>query len=228
MIKKIHLFWIVPLFLSACIGDDIITDFVEPSIRITNPLDSLAAGESHTFEAIYFNNIGREETVDFVWKSSDENTVTIDSDGLATGINFGMATIMVSAMQGEEIVATTDFELMVGETTVNSGGGGAGGQIKTTSSYKLQGTFTITENGGETILEFAEDYEASTALPGLYVYLSNNPGTTSGAMEIGEVKVFKGAHSYRIAATNVATSYSHVLYFCKPFNVKVGDGKIEQ
>ena len=68
---------------------------------------------------------------------------------------------------------------------------------------------------------------ADDGLPGLYVYLSNNPNSVSGALEIGPVEVFEGAHDYTISGLDI-TTYAYVLYFCKPFNVKVGHGDIEE
>jgi len=75
-------------------------------------------------------------------------------------------------------------------------------------------------------LDIAGNYEASTALPGLYVYLSNNPNSTSGSYEIGEVTVFNGAHSYTLPSSVDISDYKYILYWFKPFNVKVGDSTI--
>jgi len=101
------------------------------------------------------------------------------------------------------------------------------GTIQTTSSYKLTGSYEYGLNdAGQLILDIAEDYEASTALPGLYVYLSNNPNSTSGSYEIAEVTVFNGAHSYTLPSSIDISDYKYILYWCKPFNVKVGDSTI--
>ena len=90
----------------------------------------------------------------------------------------------------------------------------------------LEGGFTlsITETGLQ--LSLGEDYKASTTLPGLYVYLSNNNNTTSQAYEIGPVKVFTGSHSYDLPSSIGLMDYQYILYWCKPFNVKVGEAKI--
>ena len=45
------------------------------------------------------------------------------------------------------------------------------------------------------------------------------------ALEIGAVETFNGAHSYVIENTDIS-EYEFILYFCKPFVVKVGDGQI--
>ena len=100
------------------------------------------------------------------------------------------------------------------------------GTIATTSSYALKGSFVLEETEDGLTLSIAEDYVASTALPGLYIYLSNNPNTTSGAYEIGAVKVFKGSHSYLLPSSIKLMDYKYILYWCKPFNVPVGEAKI--
>lgn len=69
------------------------------------------------------------------------------------------------------------------------------------------------------------NYRASTSLPGLYVYLSNNPNSINGAKEIGRVRIFNGAHNYQISNTGI-NDYKYILYWCKPFSVKVGHGEI--
>ena len=101
------------------------------------------------------------------------------------------------------------------------------GTIQTTSSYKLTGSYEYGLNdAGQLVLDIAGNYEASTALPGLYVYLSNNPNSTSGSYEIGEVTVFNGAHSYTLPSSVDISDYKYILYWFKPFNVKVGDSTI--
>ena len=55
--------------------------------------------------------------------------------------------------------------------------------------------------------------------------MTNNPNTASGAKEIQKVTVFNGAHKYIITNTKI-NDFNHLLYWCKPFGVKVGDGEI--
>jgi len=78
------------------------------------------------------------------------------------------------------------------------------------------------------VLNIAGNWLASSNLPGLFVYLTNNPNTLNGAFEISEVTVFEGAHSFDVPAGADLNTYNHLLYFCKPFGVKVGDGEIEE
>ena len=101
------------------------------------------------------------------------------------------------------------------------------GTIRTTSSYVLTGSYEYGLNdAGQLVLDIAADYVASTALPGLFVYLTNNPNSPSGGYEIGEVTVFSGAHSYILPSSIDINDYKYILYWCKPFSVKVGDSTI--
>ncbi|MEO1262787.1 MAG: Ig-like domain-containing protein [Bacteroidota bacterium] len=215
----------ISLFMTSCIGDDVIDDKVPEAVRILNPLDTLGVGETYQFEAMFTNQIGVEEERPVIWETSDPAVITIDNDGLAAALAKGNATISATVdIDGvntvrEENEVVVDEETVVTELTKS-------GTIRTTSSYNLGGDFIVEEENGSLVITIADNYEASTALPGLYVYLSNNPNTISSAFEISRVDVFDGAHSYQIDGIGI-NDYQYLLYWCKPFNVKVGDGLIE-
>jgi len=209
---------------AGCIGDDVIQDAVDPELRITNPLDSLGLGSSHQFDAQYFNGVGQPESAVIIWSSSDPAVVSITEEGLATALQEGGVTLTAVAVTPEGSINTA-LALGVGTTTVAPTSFRTG-VIRTTSSYLLEGDFELHDIGGGNLeLRIADDYAASTSLPGLYVYLTNNPGISVGALEIGRVTDFSGAHTYTIAGAGLQ-DYAFVLYYCKPFNVKVGDGEI--
>ncbi|PWJ39162.1 Ig-like domain-containing protein [Sediminitomix flava] len=227
MIRSSIFLGIISILISSCIGDDIKFDTVEQSVSISNPIDSLKVGASYQFEAIYLNNVGQEEAQDIMWESSNEEVVSITSGGLVEGLTEGMTTIFASVqMPGDSFVDS--IKLAVDEDLEQEVIGGAkGGTIQSTSSYLLEGDFTVSSiNGGGIQIDIADNYRASTALPDLVLYLTNNPSTNAGALEIGSVQVFEGAHSYIIPNVDIGT-YEYLLYYCKPFRVKVGDGKIE-
>jgi hypothetical protein len=116
------------------------------------------------------------------------------------------------------------LETTVGDETVLPPAEKAG-VVATTSNYALSGSFTLIRKGDDLELEFFNDYNASTALPKLVVYLSNNPSSNGNALEIAEVTTFSGAHTYTIPNVGI-NDYRYVLYFCKPYAVKVGHGAI--
>ncbi len=218
-------FVILLLGLSCCIKDDFVADEVEPSIRITNSVISIKNGTDFQFEYMYLNNVGVKEEVSAMWESTDTSALKInETTGLATTHNEGEVTIIVKYDDGTQIY-TDSLKLMVGSETVITPAERSG-SVATTSTYALTGDFILKQSGDDLILEFSGNYEASTALPGLYVYLSNNPATSSGAYEIGPVEIFSGSHSYEIPDKDILT-YNYVLYFCKPFNQKVGHGEIQ-
>lgn len=221
------------IFTTGCIGDDVVIDTVEERLTITSAaIDSLQIGNTHQFEAIFFNNIGVEEERSIDWVSTDEAILSVDDNGLATGIAAGTAQVFAeievetgNVIRDEMTIIVTEEDVeqpVIDEPTTRSG------TIATTSSYALTGDFTLEKTATGLQLNFADNYNASTALPGLYVYLTNNPNTLNNAFEIGKVQTFNGEHTYNITTDADLNTYSHVLYFCKPFGVKVGDGAIEE
>ncbi|HMQ48498.1 MAG TPA: Ig-like domain-containing protein [Saprospiraceae bacterium] len=218
---------LLTLLVYSCIGDDIIFDTVAENVRITSRVDSLAVGDDFQFEAIFVNNIGIEEPMTIAWSSSDEAILAIDQNGLASGISKG--DVMVTATVDLATKTITDtWPLAVADNTVISDPESRTGQLRTTSSYLLEGDFELKPDGNNLTLVLSDDYRASSNLPGLYVYLTNNPNSVNGAYEIGMVTEFSGTHSYTIPGDEVGLNqYSHLLYFCKPFGVKVGDGEFD-
>ncbi len=220
--------FIILTSFSSCIGEDIIEDRVDASLKIDNPLVSLAIGETYQYTAIYLNNIGQEENVALIWTSSDATIVSIDSStGIATALKEGQTTISVTTPDNPDIPNVNSTLQITNETVIDSQS--REGKIVTTSSYALTGDFVLETIADQNILRLsiADNYNASTALPGLYIYLTNNPNTINDAYEIGPVKVFNGAHAYDISNDEVQLNqYSYILYWCKPFSVKVGEGEI--
>ncbi|MEM7368977.1 MAG: hypothetical protein AAF587_10300 [Bacteroidota bacterium] len=227
--KLVHLVPMLALLsLLGCIGDDFLLDTVDETVRITNPIDSLKVGDAYRFEATYFNKIGLEESQPITWTSSDPDVMTMSSDGLAIGESIGEASARAFTILNTGDTIRDELPVIVNADATSASLKGRTGALEATSSYILEGAFGLRDEGGGTlVLEFGEDYLASSSLPGLYIYLTNNPSTNSGALEIGEVTVFSGAHSYTITGGVSLTKYSHVLYYCKPFGVKVGEGEFD-
>lgn len=198
---------------------------LSPTLEIINRIAEITAETSYQFEVAFTNekgNVGSPTAL--TWMSSDETIIKIDPNGTITAVSAGTATITVSfshsnttlidlnvirvnALEKEE---TTSFE----------------GNLETKSGYTLEGSFTFSKTDDGILLALGDDYKASSTLPGLYVYLSNNTNTTAQAYEIAAVKIFSGAHSYLLPSSIGIKDYQYILYWCKPFNVKVGEAKI--
>ncbi len=224
--KNVFYMTLLTVLFSSCIGDDIIMDRVAETLKITTQAASIAAGETFQFEARFTNNIGNTEEGKVIWRSSDESILAITEDGLATAITRGNVVVAAEVTLEDGSLLKEEMDVEVSMVTVAiEQPTSRSGVIATTTFYDLEGDFILNEINGGVSLEIADNYKATDALPGLYIYLTNNPNSISDALEIGAVTVFEGAHTYEIAGVNL-TDYDYVLYFCKPFRVKVGDGAI--
>lgn len=215
--------------LNSCIGEDIIDDSVDETIRIDNPVVNLEIGSTYQFEATYFNNVGQIEEAPIIWSSNDESIVEITQNGIATGITEGVITISAAVIQDEVNVISTN-ELTVVEESIEDEEPIAivkSGFIETTSSYTLEGEFVFEEilESNSVRLSFNDSYQASSNLPGLYLYLTNNPNSIADAYNAGPVSVFDGEHSYEFDDVQI-NDFQYLLYWCEPFSVKVGEGTI--
>lgn len=218
------------LLLGGCIGDDIIYDTVPETLRIINPLDTLAVGDTYTLNLFFTNNVGLEEQRNATWVSSDQAVLLVDNSGTISGVSKGEATVTATVELPDNSPLSVSQRIVVDQETVVDPNTGTSrkGVIKTTSNYLLKGSFEVSKDGTNLVVEIGDDYEATTALPGLYIYLSNNPNSTQGALEIGAVEVFKGAHQYVLDGNIALNQYDYLLYYCKPFNIKVGEGPIDK
>lgn len=210
---------------SSCIGDDLVFDELDPMVFFTSTIETLALGASFQLEAKFLNNVGVEQVLPKEWISSAPDIISVDQQGVITGVATGIATI-TAELSIDDAIYQDDITIEVGEETVEISGLRSG-EILTTSSYKLSGNFTLEEINEELVLSIDESYETTSALPGLYIYLTNNPASNAGAFEIGEVTVFSGAHTYTISGDVGINDYQYLLYYCKPFSVKVGEGKFD-
>lgn len=230
MKQSIFLLTLITLFFSACIKDDIIDDRVPERLNITNEIDSLQVGMTFQIETAFFNNIGQRTEPAIDWSSSDEDIANINANGLLTAVGPGNVNILARVTLEDNTVITDEFDLAISEEEIiiieePEEPAVRSGIIETTSFYTLTGNFTLTEVGDDLLLEIDETYEASTGLPGFYLYLTNNPNSIANAFEISMINTFEGAHSYTIPDVGI-DDFSHLLFYCKPFSVKVGEGVI--
>lgn len=206
------------LFIN-CIGTDFIDDTELERIVIENPISTLKIGEQHQFIASYYNKFGEQSSVPIEWFSSDESIATVNN-GLVTAISKGNVLLFVSAND-----ATENVFLEIGDET-STGSDERVASLQTVSSYPMSGTATLMQVGNKLVLNLSNDYSTTSDLPGLYVYLSNSTSSVVGALEIGPVTAFSGAHSYEVPGSPGLHDYDLVLFYCKPFSVPVGFGSL--
>ena len=158
--------------------------------------------------------------------TSDITTSTIDSGTTASILTSTSATT-TTVSDTSSTTTDTDSTPTVDDDVVVTAPRTYQGKIRTTSSYELTGSYEYGLNdAGQLVLNIGDDYLASTAIPRLLVYLSNNPNSPSGVDLIAEVTVFSGAHSYVLPSSIDISDYKYILYWCKPFIVKAGDSTI--
>ncbi len=209
------------MVLTSCIGTDILDDAVDPEVVILNPVTSIEIGTTYAFMAEYRNMVGMPEDVPLTWESDDPGVISIDNDGNATALTEGETRIRVSTDNVETFLLVEAGAMTSGPLTERVA------QLQTSSSYPLSGTARLLKTSDGLILRFDEDFQTTSALPGLYVYLSNNTSTTNNAYEVAKVSAFRGAQEYIISDLEDLSSYKYVLFFCKPFVVPVGDGELK-
>lgn len=213
-----------PVFLSvllvSCIGTDILDDAVEPVIIILNPVSEIEVGTTYVFMAEYRNMTGMPENVPLSWASSNHNVIEIDQQGNATAIREGLVEISVTGAGVSAIMMVEAGDMTSAPVTERMA------TLQTSSTYPLEGMVILTLEEGDMVMRFADDFRTTSALPGLYVYLSNNTTTTNNALEIGKVTAFSGAQQYIISDETDLMKYEYVLFFCKPFVVPVGHGRL--
>ena len=218
--------FVVVIGLSACVETDIIDDFVGADIEITNGVMSLKQGDSYQLDYRYLDEVGMMADVEVIWNSLNAQRLSVDENGLLMANAKGESVVTVSSALDPNVyhsitVQVAEETIIIEETTEKRG------TITTSSSDMLTGDFTIQNIDGGVQIDIDENYEASDRLPGLVVYLTNNPNTNVGALEIAPVSVFEGAHQYQVLADDLnVQSYGYLLYYCKPFSVKVGQGEI--
>jgi hypothetical protein len=194
-----------------------------PSLEITTLIAEIFEQTRHQIE-VNFLNVSQDPLPELNWSSSDESVLEVDENGVITAVQTGVATITVSALVSDTLLSAVNsiqvIPLLMEPPTSYSG------TVETKSGYVLEGSFTLSKTEEGLLLALGEDYRATSTLPGLYIYLSNNNNTTAQAYEIGAVNVFSGAHSYLLPSSIELMDYQYILYWCKPFNVKVGEAKI--
>jgi len=105
------------------------------------------------------------------------------------------------------------------------------GTLVTTSDYVCEGDFTIQENETGITLILASNFRADQILPGYGMFLSNNPRSIQGALQIDGIGSgfrghFSGSASFMIEDVGV-DDYQYLVHWCVPFNIEVGVGEIQ-
>ena len=182
------------------------------SVVITTTTRQIALGGTLQFTA-KGSNINEQEVAltDIKWKSSDESVLTIDAGGLATGVAQGK--VSVTASVGE--ITSDELKIQVGENKDLTG------TFKGLNGYNVSGSVSLITNSDDTFgVKLGDDFRAQSG-PGLYVYLANSEANENG-IELGKLTSNSGSSTYSVPNNIDATTFSHVIILCKPFNIPFG------
>lgn len=204
--------------------DEVIVSGVQETLSINNPILELDLNgtKTHQYTTTYTDQNGQVGSPQVNWTSSDSNIASVSSSGFVTALQEGEVTITASVTGNNGNITSEDEITVINTSSVIVKTGTLSG------SYSLRGTFSIREVDNSNNLELVlnDDYNLSDQVPGPYLYLSNNTNTINGALEIGRVTTFSGGHKYIIPNTGI-NEFRYVLYWCKPFSVRIGHGEIE-
>jgi hypothetical protein len=206
------------LILWGCIGTDIVEDVIVPErVSIGDAVNRLRVGDSFMFSAEYFDDIGQPTSAPIVWSSTNSAVVSITPQGLATANIAGTVFIkaqFASASDSIEVEAGNVTSLVTRERN---------GTFQGLNNYTVNGGFSLAVVGDDLELTFNDEFQASNG-PGLFVYLTNNPSSVAGGIEVSALVRNSGRQRYIITGATQLNTYDFVLIYCKPFGVPFGRG----
>lgn len=216
-----YLFLPALLFMTGCIGTDIIDDPEVPErVRISPRIDSLAAGQSIQLFASYFDQTGTEQAQSIEWMSTEPGNVAIDANGLANSLNGGPARIIARAGTAADTLVL-NVEGVSNTTLVRSG------TFEGRGGYNAEGEARLeSQADGSLKLFFASDFSTSPG-PSVYILLANHTNgsysVTNGALEVNASSAqiipsrmtnFSGEMEFDVPAGVNITDYDFVVLYC--------------
>lgn len=94
--------------------------------------------------------------------------------------------------------------------------------------YNISGTWSVTEQNGQKVIEFNDDFKTKGG-PDLKVFLSSNSvseltgkSVTGSSLKLSVLKSNKGAQSYIIPADVNLSDYKSVVIHCEAYSVLWG------
>ncbi len=176
-------------------------------------------GQTIQFSAMVLNLNG--ETIagkEVAWRSGNPETVSVDTNGLATALKPGIAEIIatVDSIDSRPAIFEVLGQLKSGQFVPRPG-----------SSYTVRGGVTMEkEDNNNLLLQFGDNFVSSSG-PGLYVYLSTTNSVGSNSLEVEKLKSTQGQQHYTIQGNIDLDAYSWVIIHCKPFNVTFGYAELK-
>ncbi len=147
--------------------------------------------------------------------------------GVAAGLLFAAATLplaaqdstmMKKAAMGHDKMAPAMMDHGMMDKEMVAPHGMFAGQ----HDHTVRGSYSIVEKDGRQTLTLADDFALDGA-PDPYIVLSaDEMGAGAKTLNLGALKRKKGASTFAIPAGTDLAQYSHVLVWCRKYNVTLG------
>lgn len=195
---------------------------LEPEVRLTEFVQELEVGETFMFQANYFGTDGQPDNSQTItWISRNASLITIDANGLATGVAEGATTIEASANGVSADVVVTVVPAVSEMRTGSLMGTG----------YDISGNFSMEYNEDNDLILTVTNYMRDG--PGPYFYLTNQTTNVTNGLNLGSAQT-NGNHTINVSeiARNESVSvdlftYDVLMVWCEPFSVRLGFGEFD-
>ncbi len=134
----------------------------------------------------------------FTWQGSNNAVVQLSASGAVKGLAWGTSDIQASA-EGK-----VSSPVMV---QVIRRGNFSGAGSKGTGKLKFENNILK--------LQTSSDFSVAGGPPDLRIYLGNNSGNVSGAVEIGTLNIRTGLQTWNIPASVTIGQYRYAIVWCK-------------
>ena len=183
-------------------------------VRITRSIDSIEVGRDFQFEASVFRSGQLSLTDNVNWVSSDISLLTIDTSGNADALKEGRV----------DIFATVDSDSSTAiQVVIFEKGSGPSekffkreGVFRGTNDYNVSGSCILKETKEGLVLETLDNFNSQSG-PDLHMYLANDPNSSFGVVNLGEMSgdQFSGAHQYKIPESVSIGTFNYVVVWCE-------------
>ncbi len=194
-------------------------------VEIVNPSGnkSVEVGKTLKFNATAKNVNGDIiNMTNFNWVSNNTNILTVDAQGLTSGIAVGTAEITASSGG----ISSDPYTINVITASVNERNGNfVRGRGSTKGSVTL---FVDAEENNVLKVRLNQDFNGA-GIPGPFLYLGNDADrVTSSDIEIAEIATGPGNNRTFVVPGNPdINAFNYVIYHCKPFNIIYGVFELE-
>ncbi len=188
-------------------------------IVINDGENNIMVGEMFTLQATARNISGDNlDNITFSWISDDNSIITINNNGLVTGISIGETAIRASYKD----ISSEDFIIAVEAAFISQKRIGTYISGRGTST---SGTLTLSESSGSSLTLRLNDDFTGAGIPGPVLFLSNSPQVTAASSRIGQV-ISGDVSSHNNQTFNISNvgleDYDYVIYHCEPYNIVYG------